>query len=260
MPDPSRPAPPPGTIYIAHSMVQVLFRAEPGRLAALLPLPLAPTEDSDLGLAAVLDTVFGRPGDDRPDPELAQFMEAYVAIPCQFRGTKGRFFPYLWLDRWMGDGAPGAGGYFSKLAEIFLTRVNRAHARLNYIGPGMHLRGTLSREGRRLMEVAITLTEKGTPHDLPLYDYAFTNFGLRYFPDAAGGSQPLVHQLLLGRTPDRHIVELWHGQASMQLHPADNEELDALGAVEVLAGHYVTFGYSNVGSVMIHDYRRGGST
>jgi len=250
----ARPSPP-GSIYIAHSMVQILFRTDPGRLEALLPSPLEPTEDSDLGLAAVLDTVFSRVDQEPHEPELAQFMEAYLAVPCRLRESKGRFFPYLWLDRWMGDGPPGAGGYFSKLAEIALTRVNPAHGRLNYIGPGMTLRGTLSREGRRLMEVGVTLTKKGTPHDLPLYDYAFTNFGLRYFPDAAGGGGPLVHQLLLGRTPDRHVVELWHGDASLRFHPADNEELDTLGPREVIAGHYVVFGYQNIGSVVVHDYR-----
>jgi acetoacetate decarboxylase len=254
MPEPGRPVPPPGSIYIAHSMVQVLFRAPAGALASLLPAPLEPTEDSDLGLAAVLDTVFGRPGVDRPDPELAQFMEAYVALPCRLNDTRGRYFPYLWLDRWMGDGAPGAGGYFSKLADISLTRINPAHGRLNYVGPGIRMSGTLAREGRRLMEEELTLTEKGTPHDLPLYDYAFTNFGLRYFPDAAGGARPLVHQLLLGRTPDRHVVELWHGTPSLRFYPADNEELSALGPLEILAGHYVTFGYTNIGSLVVHDY------
>jgi hypothetical protein len=106
------------------------------------------------------------------------------------------------------------------------------------------------------MEVGLTLTEKGTPYDLPLYDYAFTNFGLRYFPDAAGGSRPLVHQLLLGRTPDRHVVELWHGQPSLRFFEADNEELDTLGPREVIAGHYVVFGYRNIGSIVIHNYLR----
>jgi acetoacetate decarboxylase len=254
MPAGSRAPAPAGSIQIAHSMVQILFRAAPGTLAALLPPPLEATEDTDLGLAAVLDTVFGIPGKDSPAPELTQFMEAYIAIPCRFGEVRGRFFPYLWLDRWMGDGVPGAGGYFSKLAEIFLTRTNPAHGKLNYIGPGARMAGSLAREGRRLMDVELTLTEKGTPHDLPLHEYAFTNFGLRYFPDAAGGGRPLVHQLLLGRTPDRHVVELWHGTPSMRVLPADNEDLDALEPIEVLAGHYVVFGYTNIGSVVLHDY------
>ena len=252
--------------HIAHTMIQVLFRADRVALERLLPAPLEPTEDSDQGLAAVLDTIVqidsGHPRQAgaqprRIEPERQQFMEAYIAVPCQYEGIKGRYFPYLWVDRPRGAAAPGAGGYFIKLGEMAITRINPTHARLNYIGPGMCLGGALSRSGRRVLEVGIELTRKGAPHDIALHDYNWNTYGLRYFPDLEGGP-PLVHQLLRGRTPNRYISELWHGHATLELLPASNEDVHLLNPIDVIAGHYVTFGYSNVGSVVVHDYLRPG--
>jgi acetoacetate decarboxylase len=248
---------PQGTIYIAHTMVQVVFRSEPGLLPSLLPAPLKATADSDLGLIAVLDTIYSVHVRPEPvPPEMSQFMEAYLAIPCEFEGQRGRFFPFMWLDRSIGDAPPAAGGYVSKQAEIAITRVNPAHGRLSYVGPGLDVAATVSREGRRILDMGISLERKGNAFDMPLYEYAFTNYGLRYYPDASGSGRPLVHQLLRGRTPDRHVLELWHGPVCLSFKPADNEVLAELGPKEVVEGHYVTFGYRNIGSTVIHDYLR----
>ena len=69
---------------------------------------------------------------------------------------------------------------------------------------------------------------------------------VRHFPRLAAGQHdaPAVHQLVRAVSRDRVVSEAWEGTATLSLHGAAHEEIDALAPVRVGRGYRFTFAYT----------------
>ena len=165
--------------HYSGEMLTVEYRADPDRVAGLLPEGLS-LADEDPGAVAVIWADWQSCSDEFEellDPVRAQYKECFVVIRCQWEGSTWSRCPYIWVDK---DFAMVRGyhqGYPKKLGDIWMTRpvtVGRAGPRLE---AGGRFGATLSASGRRIAEAVVTLEQPARARGSSTATRCFTTDG-----------------------------------------------------------------------------------
>lgn len=229
--------------HYSGEMLTVEFRADPARVAELLPEEATLLED-DPGLCALIWADWQSCGDDFSeilDPVRSQYKECFAVIRCRWGGEVWSRSPYIWVDK---DFALVRGyhqGYPKKLGEIWMTRpvvVGSAGPRLE---PGGRFGATLSVAGRLIAKAEITLRDEA---ERPGESNAHPMLHNRYWPSIELGGEPSMDELVTMRGYDGEIADVWSGDASLELLESPSEELSLLGPLEVTGGFYHRVGVS----------------
>ena len=233
------PAPP---WHYSGDVLTIEYRADPGRVAELLPDPLEPAEDP--GAVAVVFADWQSCSDtfeELLDPVRSQYKECFFVVRCRYRGETYSRCAYIWVDR---DFALIRGqhqGYPKKLGEIHMTRpvtVGRAGPRLE---PGGTFGATLTSAGRRLIEARFTITG---PSEGAGFVNALPMLHSRWFPSIESDGTDSMDELVTMRGYDAEVGSAFVGEAEIRLYDSPVEELALLEPNEMIAGYWRSIGTS----------------
>jgi len=229
--------------HYSGEMLSVEFRADPNRVADLLPEGATLAAD-DPGAVALIWADWQSTGDtleETLDPVRSQYKEAFVVIRCEWDDKTWSRCPYIWVDK---DFALVRGyhqGYPKKLGDIWMTRpitVGRAGPRLEEGGRfGM----TLAASDRRLAEATVTLTEQV---DSPGFVNGHPMLHNRIWPAIESDGTHSMDELVTMSGYDGEIADVWAGKADIELFDSPSEELSLLEPVEIIGGFYHRVGVS----------------
>ncbi len=228
---------PPPPWHYSGEMLTVEYRADPDRVAAVLPEGLS-LAGEDPGAVAVIWADWQSCGDDFAeilDPVRSQYKECFVVIRCDWEGATWSRCPYIWVDK---DFALVRGyhqGYPKKLGEIWMTRpvlIGKAGPRLE---KGGRFGATLSVGGRRIAEATITLEEQATS---PGFVNGHQMLHNRWWPAIESDGVDSMDELVTMRGVDGEMSDVWSGEAEIELFDAPTEELASLEPLEIIGGYY----------------------
>lgn len=232
------PAPP---WHYSGELLTVEYRADPERVAELLPEPLELARE-DPGAVALIWADWQSCSDsfeELLDPVRSQYKECFAVVRCRYRDKTYSRCVYIWVDK---DFALARGyhqGYPKKLGEIWMTRpvtVGRAGPKL---ASGGRFGATLSASGRRLAEAELTLTgpseSGGFVNALPMLHH-------RLMPAIESDGRDALHEIVTMRGEDVELGPAWRGEPRLRLFEAPTEELARLEPLELTAGYYRSVG------------------
>ncbi|HSJ84840.1 MAG TPA: acetoacetate decarboxylase family protein [Acidimicrobiia bacterium] len=234
---------PPPPWHYSGEMLTVEYRADPARVAELLPEGVDPAAD-DPGAVALIWADWQSCGDSFEeviDPVRSQYKECFAVVRCQWEGETWSRCVYIWVDK---DFALVRGyhqGYPKKLGSIWMTRpitTGRAGPRLE---PGGRFGATLAAGDRRLAQALVELKEPATG---PGFVNGHAMLHNRWWPTIESDGTESLDELVTMRGYDGEIGDVWAGEAELELFDSPNEELSLLAAREIIGGYYHRVGVS----------------
>ena len=234
---------PPPPWHYSGEMITVEYRADPERVAELLPEGASLAGDNP-GAVALIWADWQSCGDDfaeLTDPGRSQYKECFAVIRCEWQGEMWSRCPFIWVDK---DFAMVRGyhqGYPKKLGDIWMTRpitVGRAGPRLE---TGGVLGATLSANGHRLANARIELTETVVT---PGFVNANPMLHNRYWPAIESDGSASMDELVTMRGYDGEIADVWAAVADVEIFDAPGDELAMLEPIDVIGGFYHRVGVS----------------
>lgn len=198
-------------------------------LAAWLPPPLEPVNPHE-GFIKVYE-LKRRPetGDPLP-PNFSQYNEVCVTVLAAPPGEIPRHYNlFMWVDHdWALYKAREAFGWPKKLADIHLTAAYPGDERYDLDEGTSQFNADMSRWGYHVMSVRAVLDPEAPPQPAPPFNGFYT---VRHFPGPEGGHD--TSEVLVIETRDGWFRGGTYGTATIDLYDAPDEELSALGPVEV---------------------------
>ncbi len=228
---------PPPPWYYSGDLLTVEYRADPARVAELIPAPLALASD-DPGAVALIWADWQSCSTSREellDPVRSQYKEAFVVVRCSFEGRTYSRCVYIWVDK---DFAIGRGlhqGYPKKLGSMWQTRPHPFSQGAPSIGPGGVFGATLAAGDRRLAEAVLTLRRESA-------DNGFVNAHPmahhRVLPGIARGAPDAFAELIESGASRVEAGPAWTGEVELRLFDSPTEELARLEVREIIGGYY----------------------
>ncbi len=241
---------PPPPWHYSGDLLTIEYRADPARVAELLPDPLEPA-DEDPGAVAVIFADWQSCSDsfeELLDPVRSQYKECFFVVRCKYHGEHYSRCVYIWVDR---DFALARGwhqGYPKKLGSIQMTKpvtVGRAGPRLE---PGGTFGATLTASDWRLTQARFTITG---PSETAGFVNALPMLHHRWMPSIEKGAKDSLVELVTMRGYDVEVSPAWTGEAEVTLWDAPTEELSRLAPVEMIAGYWRSVGVSWDGGTIL---------
>ena len=236
---------PPPPWHYSGDVVGVEYWADPKAPAGFLPDGLTPDPESN-GHAFILfvDWQFTALNEEYLDPARYQYREAFILIDAQWGDLPVVFCPLIYVDN---DAALARGwiqGFPMRVGAVAQTRTFAAPGpAMARVAAGGRFGASLSTHGVRLAEACITLHSRVED---PTAVFNRPTTLLRYFPrlEKQRISEPAVNELALLLTDNLQAVDLWVGDAELEIFAARREEIHSLAPVQVGSGFRYGLAYS----------------
>jgi len=231
--------------HISCDALHVSFRADPQRIARLLPPGLEPLESGEGWVMIAEMTKVSAADPDRPwrEPARANYNECVLGFYCRFGERLGRYSALVWVDRDWSMGMGPIFGWSKRLSSVDRTRLHPLNPGHRTIEEGTTLGGTVSRLGRPVLSLSVTFAP-GTPPLDRLPGHSASTFLYRYVaspsPDVADVEQLFELPLSNLRTSPVQVGS----EASIETFAASDEEVADLGSLEVTAGYAYQRGWT----------------
>ncbi len=224
--------------HYSGDAIALQFWAEPDAAAATLPPGLTLDPDSNGRMVALfVDWQYTGANDELLEPARYQNREFYLLLDACWKGTPVYWTPYAYADN---DSSMARGwiqGYPKRLGSIFQTRTFAAPGPAAApIAPGTKFGVSLSVHGQRLANGRLTLRREQADVSGALGRPAVNR---RCFPNLSAGQVhcPVVDELVMAVNDDLTIIDLWSGDAELELPKAIGEELHELSPTKMGAGY-----------------------
>jgi hypothetical protein len=244
-----------------HSGLLLRWRTDARAVAALLPRPLEPTEESETVMCFLNRTqtglnLFEPEGDTSHrerrslNPMHVNWFEAIFFLSCAFESQRTRYTFAIYKDVDHGVLLGLANGYHTKLAQFHVRFPDPGQAG-RHAGEATRVRMTVSRFGHLVIDASFTPLKKVSAAEIqsgPAVYWLASTAGVRYFADQVGfAALPLVQDIVLReqRTPTMQadapavITQAWSGSAKVVLGSSDLEGLGPLAPREVVSAHFI---------------------
>ncbi len=245
----------------AGDLTLIHFRCDPRALAAYLPAPLIPLDNSgEAFLWSPRLTCHPVNGDgDALDPAQTGYNVCVIGLPAMLHGKPTIYSAFQWCDRDWLVVLSWFIGATSKGAVIEQTSVHPliAHNGSRQDGAlGHRFSRTVSRFGNRVIEMSVTPERETTMEALGFYTGKLPLTGMRHVPDLEipPRGRPLVHDLVQQVMSGVEFGTPLAGRAALTFHEAPNEEIASLQPSEVLGGYVVPMTFVLEGVRTVHDY------
>ena len=246
---------PPPPWHYSGDVIGVEYWFDPAATAAFLPEGLSPDPESN-GHAFFLfvDWQFTATNEEYLDPARYQYREAFILIDAHWGDLPVAFCPLIYVDN---DAALARGwiqGFPKRLGSVAQTRTFAATGPATApVAAGGKFGASLSAHGVRLAEAYVTLEcrveDSGAIFNRP-------TALMRYFPriEKERSSEPAVNDLTLLLTDNLQIVDLWIGEAELDIFTARGEEIHRLAPVKVGSGFRYGLAYSVTDLRVLQDF------
>ncbi len=239
--------------HISCDSLHVSFKADPQKIANLLPPGLEPLESGEgwVMIAEMAKVSVEDPDNGWKAPARSSYNECVLGFYCRFGDRLGRYSALVWVDRDWSMGMGPIFGWSKRLAEVDRTRHQRANPHFAS-GPYV-LGGTVSRYGATIVEMAIRFDEEQKSLER-LPGHGGSTFLYRYVASPSPDVDDLeqLFELQLDNVVTRNIRE---GAGSLHFGKAPDEELAELGEVTVTGGYSYERGWTTGRNArLIHDY------
>lgn len=242
--------------HISCDALHVTFRADPAAVANLLPPGLEPLDTGEgwVMIAEMAKVSTANPQQIWRDPSRSSYNECVLGFYCRFGDRIGRYSALVWVDRDWSLGMGAIFGWGKRLASVDRTR----HQTTNpaFAGGDATLGGTVSRYGRRVLDLAVSFEGGGTPLDA-LPGHAASTFLYRYIA-SPGPDVPDIEQLFELGFSNVSMSGIRAGTGLLSFGDAEDEDLDLLGTVEVTGGYAYQRGWTTERKArLLKDYAAG---
>jgi len=243
--------------HYSGDAIALEFWTEPGAAAATLPPGLTPDPHSNgRAIALFVDWQYTGANNELLEPARYQSREFYVLLDAYWENTPVYWTPYVYVDN---DSSMARGwiqGYPKRLGSIFQTRTFAAPGPAAApIAPGTKFGASLSVHGQRLANGRLTLQQEQADVSGALGRSAINR---RYFPSLSGGqhSCPIVDELVMPVNDDLTVIDLWSGDAELELPKAIGEELHELAPKKMGTGYRFSMSCSIIGLTVLQDLKK----
>lgn len=220
--------------HISCDALHVTFRTAPGGIAHFLPPGLEPLETGEgwVMIAEMAKASATDPDQLWRDPARSSYNECVLGFYCRFGDRIGRYSALVWVDRDWSLGMGAIFGWGKRLGSI--DRSRRQLSNPLFANGTETLGGTVSRHGHHVLSLAVKFEDGGDDLDA-LPGHGGSTFLYRYVASPSP-EVPDVEQLFeLGFT-NVSMRSIRGGTGSLSFGEAPDEELSALGDVEVTGG------------------------
>ena len=228
-----------GPWHYGADYISVYFRAQPSRLAELIPDPFKVVDGSCVAYVCEIVSVSDKGASMvAVQPDRTLYQEAAVGVKCSFGEKTGVFFPVMWVSTEWALLRGLLNGYQKRLADkIAMTKLHPLNPGLHPIGPGTVESGFCVKGGKRSLSVRVEVGRSGGPGDLPAFG---STFGMRQFP-RTHDSQGSVSEAVEILKSNSRIEDVWLGDGTFE------SEFD-LGEVSTSGGAVYKSGFTISGS------------
>jgi acetoacetate decarboxylase len=243
--------------HYSGDVIALVFWTEPGAAAATLPPGLTPDPDSNgRAIAVFADWQYTGANDELLEPARYQNREFYMLLDAHWNNTPVYWTPYVYVDN---DSSMARGwiqGYPKRLGSIFQTRTFAAPGPASApILPGTKFGASLSVHGQRLANGRLTLRQEQADVSSAMGRPAINR---RYFPSLCAGqrNEPVVDELVMAVNDDLTIIDIWSGDAELELPKAIGEELHELLPVKMGTGYRLSMSCTISGLKVLQDFAK----
>lgn len=241
--------------HISADAVHVSFRADPAKIAPLLPDGLEPLETGEgwAMIAEMTKVSASHPDQAWQDPARSTYNEGVLGFYCRFGDRVGRYSAFVWVDRDWSMGMGPIFGWSKRLASVDRTRLQGTNPGLRVAGPGARAGGTVTRYGSVVMRLSVSVPEGAEPLER-LPGHSASTFLYR-FVASPSPDVPDLEQLFELPLTGTSMSPVWAGGGALSFGDAPDEELQGLGALDVTGGYLYERGWTTDRVArLLHDY------
>jgi hypothetical protein len=242
--------------HISCDALHVTFRAAPDAIRPFLPPGLEPLDSGDgwVMIAEMAKASAQDPEQFWRDPSRSSYNECVIGFYCRFGDRIGRYTALVWVDRDWSLGMGAIFGWGKRIGSIDRSRRHLTNPLLS--GGSETLGGVVSRHGHHVLSMAVTFDEGGTPLD-QLPGHGGSTFLYRFIASPSPDVPDIEQLFELGFT-NVAMSDIRAGHGRLSFGDAPDEELCALGAVEVTGGYAYQRGWTTDKQArLLHDYANG---
>lgn len=239
--------------FYSGTLLTVEYLTDPANVRAILP-PDLELADEHPGAVAMIWADWqscSTGGAELLDPVRSQYLEAFVVVRCKYEGVTYSRCVAIWVTKDFAIGRGWFQGYPKKLGNIAVTRVFNFGKATPKLEAGAKLGASVAAYDHRLASAVVTLREKSETN-------GFVNghkmLHSRWVPSITPGLGNSLDQLIAMGGVDAELGDPWMGDAELELHDSQWDELKSILPVEkVLGGYYRELGVTFNGGELIAD-------
>lgn len=208
----------------------VSFETNASVLRSLVPKPLTPNKDNIMfvSIADFMCSGFGR------------YYEAHIFTHATYQRRTVNYSIYLILDNDVAIcGGREIWGFPKKLGRLTMSLKDDVAS------------GTVERGGMKLIDVAMRMSEFGTPEEL---EGTAEWVAHKIIPSVSMDAPPEVDQLTSTTLTDIEVREVHKGAASLQFGSSPSDPFDAIPVNRVLGGYYFRSDLTLGDGQVLHNY------
>jgi acetoacetate decarboxylase len=198
--------------YVGNRTIGVTFRTKQKVLDALVPKPLVPNAQGQVGFYIGCFNLVGLP-----------YLEAGIQVPVTLFDAAGIYFVYLYLDKVV----PIVAG-----REIF--GFPKKDAEITFVEQQDRIQATVVRGGVQLVSVALDL---GEPLPISGDEPALAWYNLKLIPSVVRGAPPEVMQIATC-SHQSETKALRAGKAQLDLLSGPQDPLGDIPVLEILGAQF----------------------
>lgn len=239
--------------HLGGEILHVGLMMEVGRAREFIPPPLEAGPNP--GEAAIWFTEWISASETWPDlaflfPERAVYRECMILVGCEYKGIRGFFVPYAWVDNSFNQVRGLIQGFATRADRISLTRLHALNPKTGGRRVGAKVRGVCDSNGQRLLEGSVVFTRESEPSAVP----GLKLFLLHRFQTIEDPGRAAVHELTTGRVSDVRIADVWAGEGEVKFFDSPFDDLSALGPTKVTGALHFSMGVTVTGGEVVYKY------
>lgn len=239
--------------YYSGTLLTIEYLTDASNVRKLLP-PELELADEHPGAVAIIWADWqscSEGGAELLDPLRSQYLETFVVVRCKYEGKTYSRCVAIWVTK---DFALARGffqGYPKKLGSMGVTRSFNHGKAAPRLEPGAKFGASLAAYDHRLASAVVTLRE---PSDGNGFVNGHPMLHHRWMPSITPGLGNSMDQIITMSGVDADLGQAWVGDAELELHDSQWDELASLVPIQkILGGYYREVGVTFNGGKLLTD-------
>jgi len=231
--------------YYAGNFIVVHVKVDKESLKNVIPRIFETDGEALLSIREFVTVMGNRTDLLYDEPMLTQYNESAIGVKVYYEGGIFQYYPFMWVDKDFATVRGWLNGFPKKMANIQLTKLHPLLPQANEPREGLTIGGYVSRGSSLLFKIKVTLKEK---IEKP------PSFGptllIRDYP-AEGEGEASVLELVRLDLQDLKFIDVWKGNAEIEIGGGVNDEVDSFKIEEIIDGYYYKVGFKISGTSLV---------